>query len=278
MGNVIELNKNDNDSSTKYLEIKTFTDGLLAKTKLEHDAVCKSGEKNVETVADIIYEIINSMSDIVRNKYSINPDLFEKLSTGSIFDQIMASINAIMRGGIIWVLTGDEDEWADVTSPEDIGKNMTINFRNEDYTITIESVQMNKRYPNIYRFNNDNNYAHRIDYMCFHNLKDPEKVKFTNDSIRFIEFPYRLESVHINAIFNDSGDIVDYLNITEDEIKDQIVYGNEDSKDPHAYIIAPRVPLLLLKENGINIENEVNDYLQLVDMESSFDFNDDDDE
>ena len=66
-------------------------------------------------------------------------------------------------------------------------KTFERSFRGFDYSIEIESIQANKRYRGLYRFNNDNDLAHIANLIAF--TEEDGSVKTTIDSIRFVELP-----------------------------------------------------------------------------------------
>lgn len=261
-------------------ENEQYLSGLRAKMEAEYNAIVRTKNENAIELGSVISEIMNSIIDIISTKYAKSPELYSKLPASRFLYHCMEAINSMMVGGIISPLTGDEEEWIDTTVSDDIGQQFKVQFRGKEYSITIQSVQTNIRYPRIYRLNGDNNLAHRIDYLQFHAIGHPEHTHLTSDSIRFITFPYQMESIHSQVVLNDKNEITDYFDLSYDEIKDGIVYPNQTSDDPHAYLIAPKVPVSMLIEDGINIDEEIENYLHSIDdMDSfNFDFNDDEDE
>jgi hypothetical protein len=142
-----------------------------------------------------------------------------------------------------------------------------ITYRDKEYSITIESIQINNRYPKIYRLNNDNNLAHRVDYFQFHDARNPENIHLTEDSIRFIQFPYSMQSLHSHCIIDDKV-ISDYLDFDYSEIKDGLIYPNQSSDEATSYVIAPKIPFTMLEEAGINMDKEIEIYVETIESGS----------
>ena len=104
---------------------------------------------------------------------------------------ITSILSDLMLAKPISAVEGHEYEWYDIDVKnypqyEDL-KTFQRSFRGFDYSIDIESIQANKRYRGLYRFNNDNDLAHIANLIAF--TEEDGSVKTTIDSIRFVELP-----------------------------------------------------------------------------------------
>ena len=269
MAEVIKFGEKNNTSESNInieeeilRQNKMYIDNVRAKAKIEHDALVRTGNEQAIQLGSVIYKIIDSIATSVDEALE-SYNIVGKIQAPYFLNQCMQSVNAILAGGVISPITGDDEEWVDTTVPEDIGKEFTFEYRGKEHTITINSVQVNKRYPKIYRLNNDNDLAHRIDYFQFHDAKNPAKVHLTEDSIRFIQFPYTMQALHSHCIVDDRT-ISDYLDFDYSEIKDGLIYPDQSNDAPDSYVIAPKMPFSMLEENGIIIEEEIEKYLNYV--------------
>lgn len=264
---------------------KIYLQGVIERMNAECNALAKTNNPTAIHLGNIISNIVNFTIDSIEKEFKEAPELNQKMHSGFLIKECIESVTAIFAGGVISPITGDDDEWIDVTDPADVGQNLTITYRDADYHIPIESVQVNIRYPKIYRFNNDNNYAHRIDYFQFHNIGNPDQVHRTEDSLRFIKFPYAMDSVHVQCII-DGNNITDFIEFTPDEISNGLVYPNSNNPAPESYLIAPRIPFSMLEQSNINIDEEIHSYIDSVmsahideeDDSDNFDFDFEDDE
>ena len=263
--------------------MKYFT-SVQERVQAEYDALVRSGNQQAMWIGKVVYDIVNGIVSRTFDAMNENRDLNQRVQAQYFMSQCMQSVNAIFAGGIISPLTGVEEEWHDVTVSEDVGQILKIQFRDKEYQIPIESVQINKRYPKIYRLNGDNKFAHRLDYIQFHDVANPNNVHLTADSIRFISFPYDMNSLHYSCIV-ENGEIVDYLECDINDIANGLVYADQsNSDDTYANVIASKIPLHMLEEDGIDIENEVDNYIKSIDdgesftISNSLDDEDDDDE
>jgi hypothetical protein len=100
--------------------------------------------------------------------------------------------------------------------------------------------------------------------MQFHDVARPGKINLTEDSIRFIQFPYSMSSIHSQCIVDEDNNIKDYLDFEFDEITNGLVYTDQSTDDPNAYIIAPKIPFHMLEEAGINIEEEIEQFTSAI--------------
>ena len=251
-----------------------YLQGIRERMMLEYAALARTDDYQAVTLGGLISDIINSVIDKVSATLNDNPELNNNVHAPYFINQCMHSINAIFAGGVLSPLTGDDAEWRDITVPEDVGKEFKIEYRGNEYAITIESVQINVRYPKIYRLNNDNRYAHRIDYVQFRDVSN-NHVNLTQDSIRFIQFPYTMQSLQYACII-ENNTIVDYLDLDHDSIADGLVY-HDQTPDPHAYVVAPKIPFYMLEDAGIDIIAEVKEFDYMVDALHDADDNDFDD-
>ena len=275
----IAVNFPNNDHNTIENEIvrqnKIYLEGIRERMNHEYNALLRTNNEPAITTGKIISKMVNSIIDHTADAFNENSELNKRIHAPAFISQCMQSINAILAGGIISPLTGEDEEWVDTTVAEDVGQQFKFNYRGKEYSITIESVQVNVRYPKIYRLNNDNRLAHRIDYFQFHNATKPDNIHLTEDSIRFIQFPYTMQTLHSHCIVEDNK-ISDYLDFGYNEIANGLVYPDQSNDDPHSYIIAPKIPFHMLEEAGIDIEEEISAYVTEIDNSQMPDFEDDD--
>lgn len=174
-------------------------------------------------------------------------------------DQYARALVSVVSGGIISPLTGDDDEWEDVTVDEDVGRDFIVEWNGETFTYPILKVECNKRVPSVYRLNGDNKFAHRLDLVQFIDHEN-EKVHCTKDSIRFIKFPYMMQTV-ICEVETVNGEIVEFIDYTKEDITDGLIYMNGYSSQ---YFAAPKIPFFLLEARGINIEEEIEKFNAVI--------------
>lgn len=175
------------------------------------------------------------------------------------------SLAALFGGGLISPLTGADFEWEELPIPE--GKKVEdvhIVFRDKEFVLQVESIQVNKRYPQVRRFNNDNRFAHCYNAIGFEIEADDEngrelrnELKYTMTSIRYIEFPYQLEHVNIPADLDEDGNI-DPITDSIENIANEIYFDPQFSEcgEPSGNLIfLPPIPKFLL-ESMVNLEEE----------------------
>ena len=175
------------------------------------------------------------------------------------------SLAALFGGGLISPLTGADFEWEELPIPE--GKKVDdvhIVFRDKEFVLQVESIQVNKRYPQVRRFNNDNRFAHCYNAIGFEVEADDEngrelrnELKYTMTSIRYIEFPYQLEHVNIPADLDEDGNI-DPITDSIENIANEIYFDPQFSEcgEPSGNLVfLPPIPKFLL-ESMVNLEEE----------------------
>ena len=175
------------------------------------------------------------------------------------------SLAALFGGGLISPLTGADFEWEELPIPE--GKKVEdvhIVFRDKEFVLQVESIQVNKRYPQVRRFNNDNRFAHCYNAIGFEIEADDEnsdklrnELKYTMTSIRYIEFPYQLEHVNIPADLDEDGNI-DPITDSIEDIANEIYFDPQFSEcgEPSGnLVLLPPIPKFLL-ESMVNLEEE----------------------
>lgn len=175
------------------------------------------------------------------------------------------SLAALFGGGLISPLTGADFEWEELPIPE--GKKVEdvhIVFRDKEFVLQVESIQVNKRYPQVRRFNNDNRFAHCYNAIGFEIEADDEngrelrnELKYTMTSIRYIEFPYQLEHVNIPADLDEDGNI-DPITDSIKNIANEIYFDPQFSEcgEPSGNLVfLPPIPKFLL-ESMVNLEEE----------------------
>lgn len=275
----ISKNNGENIENDIIRENMNYFESVKAKMENEYSALERTGNERVISLGTIVYNIVNSVVEEVSEVFKNNPDISSQMNAQQFVIQSMQSSMAIFAGGIISPLTGDEEEWEDITVPEDIGQELKIEYRNKEFKIPIESIQMNKRYPRIYRLNGDNKFAHRTDYIQFFDVDHPENIHATEDSIRFIQFPYTMEAIRCGCLIDEIEKVIShYIDLDYDEILNGLIYHDEASEDLHAYVIAPKIPFFMLEENGIDVEKEIAEYIKCVDSLDLFEFGNEDDD
>ena len=262
-------NQKENEVNEVMLHNKNYLEGVRSKMGIEFAALVRTNNHKAIQLGTVISNIVESVVKAVDESLT-SSGMIGEVNAQYFMTQCMQSVNAILAGGVISPITGDEEEWVDTTSPQDAGQEFKTTYRGKEFSIPIESVQVNKRYPKIYRLNNDNNLAHRIDYFQFHDAKNPNNVHLTEDSIRFIQFPYTMDALHSHCIV-DENVISDYLDFDYTDVKDGLIYPNQASDDADSYVIAPKIPLSMLEEAGIIIESEIEEYLKYINASSEDD-------
>ena len=175
------------------------------------------------------------------------------------------SLAALFGGGLISPLTGADFEWEELPIPE--GKKVEdvhIVFRDKEFVLQVESIQVNKRYPQVRRFNNDNRFAHCYNAIGFEIEADNEnsgemrnELKYTMTSIRYIEFPYELQHVNIPADLDEDGNI-DPITDSIENIANEIYFDPQFAEcgEPSGNLVfLPPIPKFLL-ESMVNLEEE----------------------
>ena len=256
---------------------KIYLLGIKDRMNEEYNALVRTQNSQAIATGKIISDMLHAIVDRTIKEFESSNELNTRVHAPVFLNQCVQSLNAILAGGVISPLTGADEEWADTTVPEDVGQQFKFKYRGKEYSIAIESVQINIRYPKIYRLNNDNRLAHRIDYFQFHDATKPENVHLTEDSIRFIEFPYTMKALHSHCVVEDKK-ISDYLDFYYDEIANGLVYPDQTNDDPHSYVIAPKIPFYMLEEEGINVEEEIAAFIKSINEAQIPNLDDDDDD
>ena len=163
-------------------------------------------------------------------------------------------LRTVLSGGILTPLTGREEEWEDIDAPADGERRIICLFNGKEYPIEFKSVQVNRRYQNIYRFNKDNNYAHRADMIRFVDRNNPKRYVTTQLSRRFIKFPYTLDQVDCLVDVDENGTILGYPDdLDELKLQSQIAFFTSNG----GVIAAPSIPFHFLKKEGIDYKQAV---------------------
>lgn len=191
----------------------------------------------------------------------------------SILSMYMRYLNAIFSGQSLTPIYGTDNEWEDVTNPEDAKNGATFQARVNGQLVKIPftKIEVNKRMRTIFRLNGDNRYAHRTDFIALVDPAKPDETHLNDESIRFIKFPYQAESLTCHCTFKD-GKVDEYLSCTEDYIKNGIVFPSPDAdmRNPetyHHYMICPKIPEHMFEEFGIDKDAAVEQYLKEVEEE-----------
>ena len=223
--------------------------------------ICSAHED--PTISDKIIDIVNAnmqnLLDDIEGYIKENPQTSDISKT--LLRTILSLISNLSEKKIISSINGTDDEWEDRTDPDDIGKILKINFRGQEVRIPIQSVQQNKRYTSIFRFNEDNNLAHNINSILYYNYRNQQQVITNDDSIRFIKFPYMPIPVGIPSMFNEDGSFFKELDLKDTIIKspERIVFNNPyNHEDP---VLAPKIPFNMLEHYGVDLNEEISEYL-----------------
>lgn len=157
-----------------------------------------------------------------------------------ITPSVLNVLKALSNGAILSPLIGDESEWEEIDNTNHEGEISKYIFNGKEYEIQVNSVQRNRRMNTVYRFNNDNRFAHRIDHIVLHNVKNPNETILTDESIRFIQFPYNGEVIHEYAVVDDENNITGLVNYESmEELRDTVDFKG---------IKAPIIPLHMMIE------------------------------
>lgn len=217
---------------------------IRSKLEMELKAIERTNNEGaVELMKDVIAITDNMLGVGVIRSRGAGTDMAD---LALVLRNYVKYIETVLAGGILTPLTGREEEWEDVAISPDSEKVFTRTFRGNDYRIEFKSVQVNKRYGNIYRFNKDNKYAHRMDMILFTNINPPGNTVVNNASLRFIQFPYTLEQVRIASVLDENNNFARTADGNElqdviDEIAFKATSGN--------VIAAPPIPFPTLKKD-----------------------------
>lgn len=212
------------------------------------------------------FEDLRSISSTILNAAHQRVEFFDhRYVMSALIGGYINSLAALFGGGLISPLTGADFEWEELPIPE--GKKVEdvhIVFRDKEFVLQVESIQANKRYPQVRRFNNDNRFAHCYNAIGFEIEADDEnsgelrnELKYTMTSIRYIEFPYQLEHVNIPADLDDDGNI-DPITDSIENIANEIYFDPQFSEcgEPSGNLVfLPPIPKFLL-ESMVNLEEE----------------------
>lgn len=218
------------------------------------------------TMAKDTFEDLRSISSTILNAAHQRVEFSDhRYVMSALIGGYINSLAALFGGGLISPLTGADFEWEELPIPE--GKKVEdvhIVFRDKEFVLQVESIQVNKRYPQVRRFNNDNRFAHCYNAIGFEIEADDEnsgelrnELKYTMTSIRYIEFPYQLEHVNIPADLDDDGNI-DPITDSIENIANEVYFDPQFSEcgEPSGNLVfLPPIPKFLL-ESMVNLEEE----------------------
>ena len=276
MADMVNFPGQENIAERMQTRNSDFIENVMNHMLIEQDAICRTGNEGAIESAKDIFRIVAAVTDIIKERCN-NTDGSTFLAP-MLVTNYMQAVASIFNGGVLSPITGNDEEWIDTTDESDIGKTVSFKFRGHNVEIVIESVQVNKRYPHIYRLNNDNRLAHRIDFVQFHDYMKPEIIRMNEESIRFIQFPYDMKGIHVDAVIEEDK-IVDLVSHYWAELENNIIFPDMESNDFYRYIIASKIPYHMLEEYGYSLEEEIKSYIESIgDIESGFDDEEDDDE
>lgn len=253
---------------------KMYITAITQSVKLESEQfrymVQRDGHETSH-IEDDLADIAMLMLESARNR--IEKSFGGLGRVDAVLSMYMNYLNGIYSGNILTPLYGTDNEWEDVTNPEDVekGREMVIRVNGNRIVIPFKKLEVNKRIRTVFRLNGDNRLAHRTDMVVFVDPQKPNEPHLDDESVRFITFPYNGEVLTCNATFKD-GRVEKYLSCTEDYIKNAIVYPAPDA-DMHNpdtydhYAIYPKVPEHLFAEAGIDKDREIEKYLMDVQAE-----------
>lgn len=226
------------------------------KVKSEYDAIAALNNPGASDIMYDVSAIIDNMLGIAALRArGLENDHIDVLA---ILSNYMKYIETLLSGGILTPLTGREEEWEDIPVSPDAVKNIERHFRGKVYNIDFKSVQVNRRYRNIFRFNKDNKYAHRTDLIQFIDATNPKRRVTNNASLRFIRFPYTLEQVFIPAKLDENGALIETIDgKTEMDLLNTIAFKTANG----TVIAAPTVPFYTLKKEGIDCNVEIEKFV-----------------
>ena len=260
MADMVNFPEQENVAERIQSRNDNFIQNVMNHMLVEQEAICKTGNEGAIESSKDIFKIVSNLCDIINERCdSMNNNAIAPM----LVTNYLKAVASIFNGGVLSPLTGEDEEWIDVTAEEDIGKTVNFEFREHTIGITIESVQVNRRYPRIYRLNSDNRLAHRIDFVQFHDYLKPEIVRFNEESIRFIQFPYDMKGIHVDAVIEEDK-IIDAVSHELEELENDVIFPDMENPDRYAYIIAPKIPYHMLEEYGCNVEEELEAYLENV--------------
>lgn len=176
----------------------------------------------------------------------------------SIIAQLLQGMTAIFSGQPLAPIYGADEEWENITTSSLIGQTLKIPFRGQEVEIEVESVQVNKRLTSIFRFNNDNRYAHRRDFFQFWDVHQRGHVITTDDSVRYLQFPYD-GSIAVCQVEADDKSITNYIDFTAEEIQNEIIFSDllvDPKENPYAHVFASPIPFFMLEDFGIDLDKE----------------------
>lgn len=199
------MNKEDikdyiNDEEVrKYINFESdYSNGIIDKTLIEIETVTADHpeiDSNNKYYRNLI-DTLTSSKDILIHARDIALKILDKCDEYTVgeFYMLVNGIRSLLYGTPIYALSGNDDEWEECEKEFD-KLSKTIEFYSpklgkvDEYTseINIESIEVNKRYSNIYRINKDNSLAFRVDAITMENDRDDFDPI---DGIRFIEFPW----------------------------------------------------------------------------------------
>lgn len=243
-------------NETYYNGVKQhITDELEALNFQAPSAMAKGTFEDLRSISTTILNAAQQRVESSNHRYVMS----------SLIGGYINSLAALFGGGLISPLTGADFEWEELPIPE--GKKVEdvhIIFRDKEFVLQVESIQVNKRYPQVRRFNNDNRFAHCYNAIGFEIEADDEnsddlrnELKYTMTSIRYIEFPYQLEHVNIPADLDEDGNI-DPITGSIEDIANEIYFDPQFSEcgEPSGNLVfLPPIPKFLL-ESMVNLEDE----------------------
>lgn len=240
---------------------KEYLETLRSHFELEIDFLHRDSNHPaiIDGLKKVIETIIETVDTITHNAANLNAT--------ELIRMFLNSANSLAGGGILSPITGFDEEWEDITNPDDVGAIFKSHCAGIDFEVKIESIQVNKRFPKIFRLNNDNRLAHNTEFLTFQDSNDTNRVVTNDDSVRFIQFPYILQNIVIPANIDDEHESINLLTVTADDIE-----GFAFLNEYNTPLFAPKIPLYALIEGGFteeDIRNKLDSLLKDEDIDFS---------
>lgn len=253
---------------------KNIITNIMNHTEREILAFRNLGNDNVvlNSIFSCLEEIVPTILDKTYEHFSKNSDHIENYV--EFLEWIMSSSVVLFIGDLLSDLTGNDFEWQEIPIDDVIDKTLSIPFEDKTFTLEINSIEYNMRYPMVMRYNHDNKYAHIHDGLHGFNIFTLEAEEFKNVpkddtpynriATRFITFPFKPHELYMSS------------EASVETIQNSLYAVN--IKDGSVELF-PGVPLCFLEENGIDIkERYESEYITFKDefFDSDEDLEDDD--
>ena len=244
-----------------------FEKTIINRTALEIEQLKEYNKsKNVFSAefSNDVEHLINMMIMMAKNRNNDSYNNQELL--GSVLKIYMNFIDSIFSGKIFTPLLGTDNEWEDITDNNNKSLEKTFSFNGKEINMVFDNIQRNKRMSTVFRFNDNNKYAYRTDYIQMIDI-DTNQIFCCSDSVRFIEFPYNGNIITTKVKIGDRTEktieIKESYDISLEMIENGIVYPDQSkfSYNNPAYIIAPKVPFHMLKSFNVDLDERIKAFM-----------------